>query len=93
MDIFFSQNCLYFGWKIYPDLKINEIGLIRRFLYLYCREESPSEKSFYRIVNDDLRSRDPYKINRYINILAFITEFINCHILASFEGYVYRALN
>ena len=91
MDIFFSQNCLYFGWKIYPDLIINEIGLIRRFLYLYCREESPSEKSFYRIVNDDLRSRDPYKINRYINILAFITEFINVHLLASFEGYVYRA--
>jgi hypothetical protein len=58
---------------------------------MYCREESPSEKSLYRIMNDDLRTRDPYKIYRYINLLAIINELIEGNILESFEGYVYRA--
>ena len=35
---------------------------------MYCREEEESEKSFYRIINDDLRARDLLK---YINILAY----------------------
>ena len=58
---------------------------------MYCREEKPSEKSFYRIVNDDLRTRDPNKIYRYINILALINKFIEDKNLQSFNGYVYRA--
>ena len=91
LDIFFSQNCSYFGWKLYPDLIDNSFSYARRILYMYCREESPSEKSLYRIMNDDLRTRDPYKIYRYINLLALINELIEGEILESFEGYVYRA--
>ena len=91
LDIFFSQNCSYFGWKLYPDLIDNSFSYARRILYMYCREESPSEKSLYRIMNDDLRTRDPYKIYRYINLLAIINELIEGNILESFEGYVYRA--
>ena len=91
LDIFFGQNCLYFGWRLYPDLINGSLYLIKRILYMYCREESPSKKSFYRIINDDLRSREPYKIYRYINILALINKFIYSEGLASYEGYVYRA--
>ena len=58
---------------------------------MYCREEQPSEKSFYRIINDDLRTRDPRKIYRYINILAFINQAILEEELISFKGKVYRA--
>jgi len=91
LDLFYSQNCLYFGWKLYPDLIPNVICFVKRFLYMYCREEIDSKKSFYRIINDDLRSRDPHKIYRYINILALINDIIEDHLLASYEGNVYRA--
>ena len=62
LDIFFNQNCLYFGWRKYPELISNNYCLAKRILYMYCREEKESQKSFYRIINDDLRSRDPSKI-------------------------------
>ena len=59
---------------------------------MYCREEEEErEKSLYRIINDDLRSRDPYKIYRYVNLLALINILIEIKILKNFEGKVYRA--
>ena len=58
---------------------------------MYCREELQSQKSLYRIVNDDLRTRDPYKIYPYINIVALINEIIRVGYLANYEGKVYRA--
>ena len=88
LDIFLSQNCKYFGWYLYPEIIPNNICFVKRFLYMYCREENPSEKSFYRIINDDLRTRDSRKIYPYINILALINKFIEDELLASFEGKV-----
>ena len=58
---------------------------------MYCREEVPSQKSLYRIMNDDLRTRDPYKIYPYVNILALINEIIQEGFFANYEGKVYRA--
>ena len=59
---------------------------------MYCREEKKErEKSLYRIINDDLRTRDPSKIYRYINILALIYQLIEEKSLTSFKGKVYRA--
>ena len=91
LDIFFNQNCLYFGWRKYPELISNNICLAKRILYMYCREEKESQKSFYRIINDDLRSRDPSKIYQYINILALINEMIENEFLLTYEGKVFRA--
>ena len=91
LDLFFKQNCPFFGWTLYPEIISTNICFVKRFLYMYCREENPPEKSFYRIINDDLRSRDPNKIYRYINILALINKLIEEKSLASFNGYVYRA--
>ena len=91
LDIFFNQNCVYLGWNLYPDIIEPNICFVKRFLYLYCREENPSEKSLYRIINDDLRSRESYKIYRYINILALINKIIDEGDLASYKGTVYRA--
>ena len=91
LDIFFNQNCLYFGWSLYPEFYPFDSILAKRILYMYCREESPSSKSFYRIINDDLRSRDPSKIYRYINFLAIINKLINEGSFKSYEGNVYRA--
>ena len=91
LDIFYGQNCLYLGWNMYPDLITFNLCFAKRFLYMYCREEKPSKKSLYRIINDDLRSRDPYKIYRYVNLLALINILIEIKILKNFEGKVYRA--
>ena len=38
-----------------------------------------------------MRSRDPYKIYRYVNLLALINMIIEGKFLKSFEGKVYRA--
>ena len=91
LDIFFKQNCIYFDWYLYPEYLYFNLSFVKRFLYMYCREERPPEKSFYRIINDDLRTRDPRKIYRYINILAFINQAILEEELISFKGKVYRA--
>ena len=91
LDLFYNQNCIYFGWKLYPELFDSDVCYIKRFLYMYCREEKESQKSFYRIINDDLRSRDPYKIYRYISILSLINNLIELKFLKSFNGKVYRA--
>ena len=91
LDLFYGQNCLYLGWNMYPDLISSNISFVKRFLYMYCREEKEKEKSLYRIVNDDLRTRDPYKIFRYINLLSLISILIESRSLKNFEGKVYRA--
>ena len=92
LDLFYKQNCKYFGWTIYPELKFtSNIYFVKRFLYIYCIEEQESIKSFYKIINDDLRTRDSYKIYQYINIIALINEFIEKKILASYKGDVFRA--
>ena len=91
LDLFYSQNCIYFGWNLYPELISFNICFVKRILYLYCREEKESNKSLYRIINDDLRSRDPYKIYQYIDILALINQLIEEKGLYNFKGIVYRA--
>ena len=91
LDLFYKQNCIYFGWKLYPELFRSDICFVKRFLYMYCREEKEREKSFYRIINDDLRTRDPYKIYRYIDVLALIYQLVEEKSLSSFKGKVYRA--
>ena len=92
LDIFYNQNCPYFGWKLYPELSFEpNICFAKRILYMYCREEKPSNHSFYRIINDDLRSRDPSKIYKYLSILALINQLIEERGFASFKGKVFRA--
>jgi len=91
LDLFYHQSCLYLGWNLYPEFISLNICFIKRFLYMYCREELPSQKSLYRIMNDDLRTRDPYKIYPYVNIVALINEIIQEGFFANYEGKVYRA--
>jgi hypothetical protein len=58
---------------------------------MYCREELEYKKSFYYILNFDLRTRNPTKIYRYLDIIALINKLIENEELASFKGKVYRA--
>ena len=58
---------------------------------MYCREEEESQKSFYKMINDDLRSREPSKIYRYINILALINQLMDENYFRYYQGVVYRS--
>ena len=91
LDLFYGQNCIYFGWTIYPELIDNNFSFVKKFLYIYCREEAESQKSFYRIVNNDLRSGESSKIYPYIIILGFINRLIEFELLKNFKGVVYTA--
>lgn len=55
LDLFFKKYCLYFGWRLYPELVSFNICFVKRLLYIYCREDK--NKSFYKIMNDDLRTK------------------------------------
>ena len=91
LDLFFGQNIKYFGFTLEPETRFLDICFIKRVLYMYCREEIESEKSFYRMINDDLRTKDPSKIDRFIVLLGLIYKLIDNKELASFQGKVYRA--
>ena len=91
LDLFYEQNSIYFGFELNCEIFYLDICFIKRILYMYCREEIESNKSFYRMINDDLRTRNPSKIYRVINLLALINKLIEEEELASFKGKVFRA--
>ena len=91
LDLFFRQNMKYFGFNLEPEINSFDICFIKRILYMYCREEIESEKSFYRMINDDLRTKDPKKIDRFIILLGLFYKSIENKELSSFKGKVYRA--
>ena len=91
LDLFFRQNIKYFGFTLEPEIQVMDICFIKRILYMYCREELESNKSFYRMINDDLRTKDPSKIDRFIVLLGLIYKSIEDKELASYQGQVYRA--
>ena len=90
LDLFFKQNCTFFGWTLYPEITSANICFAKRFLYMYCREEKKSNESLYRIINEDLMAREPKKIFRYINILALINKNMERKLFKNYEGKVYR---
>ena len=91
LDLFLNQIIKYFRFCLKDEMISLDICLIKRILYLYCREEKEHEKSFYRMINDDLRTKEPSKVDRLIYLLSIINRFIEKKELASFNGKVYRA--
>ena len=91
LDLFYKQNSRYFGFFAEAEFMTLDICFIKRILYLYCREEIESEKSFYRMINEDLRTRNSSKIYRNVCLLTFIYKLMENEELASYKGKVYRA--
>ena len=91
LDLFFKQNIKYCKYNLDPEMFTLDLCDIKRILYLYCREEKEKKKSFYRMINDDLRTKDPNKIDRFIILLGFIYRSIENKEVASYNGKVYRA--
>ena len=91
LDLFFKHTAKYYGFTIYPENIILDLASVKRFLYMYCREEAESKKSLYYMLNHDLKTRNPAKIYRYIEKIASINKSIENKELASYIGKVYRA--
>ena len=91
LDIFFKFASLYYSFSNDPENIYLEICGVKRILYMYCREESVGKKSLYYMLNYDLRTRNPAKIYRYLELIAFINKLIENEELGHYEGNVYRA--
>ncbi len=63
----------------------------KMFLYAYTLDEQDPNKNLYCIVNDDLRSSQTEKVNRYIELIKVIEALIKLKRIKSYTGYVYRA--
>ena len=91
MNLFYEYNSRNFGFSIDHEFIVLDLSVIKRILYMYCREESKSKKSLYYMLNYDLRTRNPAKIFRYLELIAFINKLLENEELAKFQGIVYRA--
>ena len=91
LDLFYEYNSRNLGFSIDPEFIVLDLRAIKRILYMYCREESISKKSLYYMLNYDLRTRNPAKIFRYLELIAFINKLLEDEELAKFQGTVYRA--
>ena len=65
LNLFYKFCGLYYGLTIDPENIYLDVCGMKRILYMYCREESDDKKSLYRMLNYDLRIRNPSK---YIDI-------------------------
>ena len=91
LNVFFKFASLYYGFSIDPESINLEVSVMKKILYMYCREEFEREKSLYNIFNSDLRTRNPAKIYRYLDLIALINKLIDNGELANYKGKVFRA--
>ena len=91
LEIFFKYYSNYFFLTLQPEFVVNMTAFVKMFLYAYTLEEGNKDQNLYCIVNDDLRSCIPDKVNRYIELIKVIGGLIKTQKLKSYNGYVYRA--
>ena len=91
LEIFFKYYSNYFFLSLQPEFVVNLTAFVKMFLYAYTLEEGDPHKNLYCILNDDLRSSAPEKINRYLELIKVIGGLIKTKKIKSFTGNVYRA--
>ena len=92
LDLFFTDYANYFGSEYLVEQTTSLLTIVKMILYAYTIEEKQrKEKSFYSLINNDLRSGNPKKICRYLPMINNIYRLIQKNHLKSFNGDVYRA--
>ena len=91
LKVFLEYYSNYFFLALQPEFIVNMTAYAKMFLYAYTLDEGNPNKNFYCILNDDLRSSNPKKINRHIDIIRLIGGLIQAQKLKFYNGYVYRA--
>ena len=79
----------YFGFSLRNEFDLSPLTFGKSILYAYSLQES-ERKSFYDIINTDLRSGNPKKISRYLELISFLNQLIKKKEVCSFSGIVYR---
>ena len=91
LEIFYKYYSNYFFLSLQPEFVVNMTAFVKMFLYAYTLEEGDPNKNLYCIVNDDLRSCVPEKVNRYIELIKVIGALVKMKEIKSYNGMVYRA--
>ena len=89
LELFLNYYGNYFGGQdivLRPPLLV----VVKLFLYAYTLEENDG-KSFYSLINNDLRSGNPEKICRYLPMLNNVHRMLKFKYLKSYCGDAYRA--
>ena len=91
LSLFFEKYCKYFSYSLMPELNtFNISSSIKQICYAYSLEESIKSQSFYFILNKDLRSGDPSKIEKYLELISLINKGIEIKLIKSFKGQLFR---
>jgi len=88
-DLFLTKYCKYFGFSLRSEFDLSPLVFGKSILYAYSLQES-ERKSFYDIINTDLKSGNPKKICRYLELISFLNQLIKNKEIGSFSGLVYR---
>ena len=91
LEIFFRYYSNYFFLTLQPEFVVNMTAFAKMFLYAYTLEEGNPNENLYCVVNDDLRSNNPEKVNRFAQLIKVIGALIKYKELKSYNGIVYRA--
>ena len=79
----------YFSFQLFPELCYNTINIIiKHFCYVYLQHED--DNSFFNLMNKDLRTKDPTKIEKYLQIISVINKALGDNIVKSYNGKVFR---
>jgi len=90
LDLFLNYYGNYFAAEYLVEQVTTLVAVVKMFLYAYTLEEKDG-KSFYCLMNNDLRSGNPDKISRYLPMINNIYRLLKKGHLKSYTGDVYRA--
>ena len=91
LEFFFQYYANYFFLTLQSEFIVNMTAYAKMILYAYTLEEGDPNKNFYCIMNDDLRSTDPKKICRYLDLIKLMGGLISTKRLKCYNGKLYRA--
>ena len=79
----------YFSFQLFPELCYNTINIIiKHFCHAYLQHED--DNSFINLMNKDIRTKDPKKIEKYLQIISVINKALEDNIVKSYNGKVFR---
>ena len=88
-ELFYQTYCKFFDFALLPELLMFSLNIpIKHFLYAYTLDEK--DKSFYYLMNKDLRSGDYSKVKKYIDIIAMINLSFKEGVIKTYEGKLFR---
>ena len=96
LELYFKKYSKYLGIISCLEEQLNSFTLVKQVIYVYTREEEKNRSglplSFYSLINNDLRSGELKKIERYIPLIYIIKEAIFNQTISSYDKIIYRVL-